>query len=339
MLWLLASNIAERHFQESMKVIETSQNRQIRASCQMALATLYCQLGKLAEAETCYQTACAIYDQPEDSISRAALIVNYAQAKLWYDWQSAAALIQQTLPTWERFGKDRQKAICNMILLLHSSICGEYREDELQKILPILNSQRMGISFKIMARLLLSQIYFIQGQLAEAERLLQEALTLGNQLQTPGLRVQTLTFLGGVKLRQDQLAEAERLLQEALTLSNQLQTPWLRRLTLTFLGGVKLGQGQLAEAERLLQEALTLSNQLQTPWLRGLTLTVLGLVKLLQDQPAEAQQLLQQVLSIYQQLGDEKAIQNILGELANISNSQEATQPIDEKSDSHQGNN
>ena len=104
------------------------------------------------------------------------------------------------------------------------------------------------------------------GQLAEAERLYEEALPIYEKVQDNLGRANTLQSLGDLRRHLGQLAEAESLYKEALPLYEKVQDDQGRANTLMSMADLLILQEKGTEALLLCEEAEDLYKKEQNPW-------------------------------------------------------------------------
>jgi CHAT domain-containing protein/Tfp pilus assembly protein PilF len=144
-----------------------------------------------------------------------------------------------------------------------------------------------------------------RGDLAAAERYLQQALAIREKLAPNSLQVAlTLSGLGLVASDRGDFARAEQYYQQALAIQEKLAPNSLEvASTLSSLGGVASSRGDLDRAEQYYQQALAIQEKLAPNSLQvALTLSGLGLVASDRGDFARAEQYYQQALAIQEKL-------------------------------------
>jgi tetratricopeptide (TPR) repeat protein len=108
----------------------------------------------------------------------------------------------------------------------------------------------------------LGYLYCLQGDYAQAQVYLLEGLEIARQIQDQDRLSSLLVGLGIVAYEQGNYPQAESYLQEALVLARQIHHQERVSAVLINLGGIVYEQGQWIQAENYFQEALTLARQM-----------------------------------------------------------------------------
>ena len=170
---------------------------------------------------------------------------------------------------------------------------GHYREGS-ERLLHILARPEAapigGPADTVRARALNAAGYlqWVQGNAADAQKLLQEALTLGRAVPDAAATAFALRYLGlAANARQEQTT-ARQFLEESLAIYRTLETPNETALALMYLGDIAFGQQAYVEAEQLYQESTDLLRQLGNQVVLPYALRHLGYLALVRGNPPAA---------------------------------------------------
>jgi predicted ATPase/DNA-binding XRE family transcriptional regulator len=142
------------------------------------------------------------------------------------------------------------------------------------------------------------------GDYSRAEALLDEALTLAEQVDHPWARSVALVVRGVLETLRSDAVTARRYLHEALAAARLVGDPRHVALTLNYFGLTDLNLGQLDEAERACREALALAAEHHDRFQMSLALQTLGRVALQRGDHAESEWLLNESLSVARDIRD-----------------------------------
>ncbi len=113
-------------------------------------------------------------------------------------------------------------------------------------------------------------------QYEQAERALEEGLTLAHELELPDLILTSLNRLGVVYDLTDRAYQARSYYQECEAFARKIGDRYRVMVSLGNLGGMAFAEGNLPEAERLTQEAIDLTRELEVKTSEGLFGSNLG---------------------------------------------------------------
>jgi len=113
-----------------------------------------------------------------------------------------------------------------------------------------------------------------------------------------------LSSLGQLALRRGWVAEAERRLQQSLSIARETQDRDGEAAALFFLGRVTLGQERLGEAEQYFQESLSVTRAKQDQQGEGTILFLLGQILRLQGHYLAAADLFEEALALLRSVDD-----------------------------------
>ncbi|HLW03871.1 MAG TPA: LuxR C-terminal-related transcriptional regulator [Ktedonobacterales bacterium] len=146
----------------------------------------------------------------------------------------------------------------------------------------------------------------LQGQVAQAERLCQEALPLFRQLGDAQGVVNSLWILGYATVEQGQFAQARAFAEEAVSLARTAEYPWGLAYALEILANVFFNQGDYPHARALAEESLMISRAIGDTAGSGLRLRLLGMTRLFQGDPDAARPLFAESLARSHAVGDRR---------------------------------
>ena len=158
------------------------------------------------------------------------------------------------------------------------------------------------------------------GDLQEAQRLLEESVSIGQEGGTAGKRslAHALTGLSHVALLQGNLGAARELGEESMRLFREVGEAWGTALALNFLGRATLEMGDLVAARVLLEESAALFRIIGDRQRLALPLNALGLVALRQGDYVSARAHYEEALAVSQETGDEQYIAEALAYLGTV---------------------
>jgi non-specific serine/threonine protein kinase len=203
---------------------------------------------------------------------------------------------------------------------LANRLCGPYvrtgrwREGRrtYDELITALDERLPGTSSSVRLRRSAAEIASIQGDLEQASRHLDEAMSIADALGDRALLVDIVAMQGSVEQQRGNLDEARTRFDRALELRAEHPNEW-DRSGLLFNRGVTFAlQGRLEEAEHDFRESLAIKRALGDD--RGVShaLNGLGHVKSSMGELEEAHRLLDESLEIKRGLGDEPGMVNTL---------------------------
>ncbi len=170
----------------------------------------------------------------------------------------------------------------------------------------------------ILGRLLARQGYFYDriGRYDLARELLEESLSLLQELGIPGETCMPLRGLARVSLDLEDYAEARRLYQACLQICEENNDPWGIVRSLDSLGFIALYLEEYSEARQRLERGVQVSKETGDQWGAAWCLMDLGFLALIQREYGEAEQVLQECLETCKKIGDWQGIATTLSYLA-----------------------
>jgi predicted ATPase/DNA-binding CsgD family transcriptional regulator len=148
----------------------------------------------------------------------------------------------------------------------------------------------------------------LQGQVAQAERLCQEALPIFRELGDAQGIVNSLWILGYATVEQGQFAQARAFAEEAVALARSAGYSWGLAYALEILANVFFNQGDYLHARALAEESLMISRAIGDTAGSGLRLRLLGMTRLFQGDPAAARPLFEESLARSRVVRDRRGI-------------------------------
>lgn len=149
---------------------------------------------------------------------------------------------------------------------------------------------------------------FQGGQIEVSRRLLEESAAALTAAGAPLERAWVLAYLGALLRHQGEYAEAEGVLVEALRLADQAGDDYHVSVALNVLGQVYSLQGRTEHARALLERALDIKRRIGDRWGITFSLSYLGRVAQEEGNYGEAQKLLGESLLLSQEFGDRRGV-------------------------------
>jgi predicted ATPase/class 3 adenylate cyclase/DNA-binding CsgD family transcriptional regulator len=158
------------------------------------------------------------------------------------------------------------------------------------------------------------------GDLSEAQRLLEESISIGHEVGAAGKwnLAHALGVLGYVALLQGNLGAARELAEEGVRLFQEVGEAWGTALALNFLGRATLELGDPVAAGPLLEESAALFRIIGDRQRLALPLIALGLVALRLGDYAGARTHFEEALAVARETGDEQYIAAALARLGTV---------------------
>jgi len=154
----------------------------------------------------------------------------------------------------------------------------------------------------------LGLLAFVQGDFPEAQRLLEESVSVGREMGAAGRRelAHALATLAHVSLLQGNLSAARELAEESMQLFQELGEAWGIALALHHLGKATVELGDPLAARSLLEESVALFRVAGDRQLLAQSLNALGLVALRQGDNGVARAQFEEALAVARETGDKK---------------------------------
>jgi predicted ATPase/DNA-binding CsgD family transcriptional regulator/Tfp pilus assembly protein PilF len=159
-----------------------------------------------------------------------------------------------------------------------------------------------------------------QGDLPQAELLLEESIAIGREGGTAAKRnlAYALAVLAYGALLQGDFGAARELAEEGVRLFREVGEAWGTALALNHFGRATLELGDPVAARPLLEESAALFRLVGDRLLLAMPLSTLGLVALRQGDDAGARASCEQALSVARETGDEYLIAEALAQLGTV---------------------
>jgi tetratricopeptide (TPR) repeat protein len=186
----------------------------------------------------------------------------------------------------------------------------------LQESLSILH--KLDAGKELAATDIHAALFYIPEQEAEAKRLLEESLSIYQELDIPWGIAWALESLGIVSVLHGAYEEAERNYSRGLRIFKDLNQPAPTSLTLLGLGDAAYAQQQYVKARQYYEEGLAFADQIGFQERMGDILDRLGDVALAQGKCAEAQECYRQAMAKYERVSYPRRIARSLEKLASI---------------------
>ncbi len=161
---------------------------------------------------------------------------------------------------------------------------------------------------------------FFQGDLSEAQRLLEESVPVGREVGAVGRRdlALALTILGHVTILRGNPGAARELAGEGRQLFQEVGHAWGVAMSLFILGKATLELGDLLAARSLLEESAEKFRLVGDRQRLVLPVDALGLVALRQGDYAAARIQFEEALAVAREMGDEQFVADTLVHLGKV---------------------
>ncbi len=161
---------------------------------------------------------------------------------------------------------------------------------------------------------------FFQGDLSEAQRLLEESVSVGREVAAVGRRdlALALTILGHVTILRGNPGAARELSGEGRQLFQEVGHAWGVAMSLFILGKATLELGDLLAARSLLEESAEKFRLVGDRQRLVLPVDALGLVALRQGDYAAARIQFEEALAVAREMGDEQFVADTLAHLGKV---------------------
>ncbi|MDQ3862246.1 MAG: tetratricopeptide repeat protein [Actinomycetota bacterium] len=166
------------------------------------------------------------------------------------------------------------------------------------------------------------QLAWFQGELARANRLLEESLTLYQDLADDAGAAYALLFLGRTAISQGDHRRGTTLVEESLALFRQQENMWGVAWALVVLGAGALSEGNVDWAAAKFEESLALYQKLENVQGMALALLYLGRAAHLRGDDARSNEILEESLALFKDLGDSRGVAEVLLELGRVARAQ-----------------
>ena len=166
------------------------------------------------------------------------------------------------------------------------------------------------------------QLAWFQGELARANTLLKESLTLYKDLEDDAGAAYALLFLGRTAISQGDYGQGATLVEESLALFRQQGNVWGAAWALIVLGAGALSEGNVEWAAVKFEESLALYQNLGNVQGMALALLYLGRTAHMQEDDARSNKVLKESLALFKDLGDSRGLAEVLLELGRVAHTQ-----------------
>ncbi|HEV2124887.1 MAG TPA: protein kinase, partial [Chloroflexota bacterium] len=166
------------------------------------------------------------------------------------------------------------------------------------------------------------RLAWFQGELARANTLLEESLTLYRNLEDDSGTALALLILGRTAVSQGDRGRGAALIGESLTLFRQQGNMWGIARALIILGDKARFDNDLDSATAKFQESLAISQDLEDAEGIALALLYLGRAAHMRGDHARSNMLLEESLVVFKDLGDSRGVAEVLLELGRVAHAQ-----------------
>ncbi len=179
---------------------------------------------------------------------------------------------------------------------------------------------RRRTAARAMALLVAGAMAFFHGDYPEAQRLLEESISIGREVDPAGRLelANALAILGHVALLQGNLSAAQELAGEGLRLFQKIGEAWGVALALSHLGKATVELGDPVAARSLLEESVALFRMTGDRQRLALPMNALGLAALRQGDYAGARSYFEEALAVARETEDEQFIADALAHLGTV---------------------
>jgi predicted ATPase/DNA-binding XRE family transcriptional regulator len=166
------------------------------------------------------------------------------------------------------------------------------------------------------------RLAWFQGELARANSLLKESLTLYQDLGDDAGAAFALLVLGRTAVSQGDRGRGQTLVDESLALFRQQGNMWGIARALIVLGDAALFKGDIDSATAKFQKSLDISQDLEDAEGIALSLLYLGRTAHMQGDDARSKTLLEESLVVFKDSGDSRGVAEVLLELGRVARAQ-----------------
>lgn len=166
------------------------------------------------------------------------------------------------------------------------------------------------------------RLAWFQGELARSKVLLEESLTLYQDLGDDVGAAWALLCLGRTEISRGNRGRGETLVEESLALLRQQGNMWAIARALLVLGAGALYEGNADRATDKFQESLAVCQDLADAEGVALSLLYLGRAAHLRGDGARSSTLLQESLVVFKDLSDSRGVAEVLLELGRVAHAQ-----------------
>jgi non-specific serine/threonine protein kinase len=159
--------------------------------------------------------------------------------------------------------------------------------------------------------------WHVHGHQTEGRRWLDQTLDRGRTVRTPA-QVEALDGAAWLAMNQGDLARAETLLQEALTLARELNDEAGMAESLNALGRVAILHGDYERAQTFNEESLDLYLNLNDTWGIAAVMNELGTLALSLGDYDQGQTMVEEALALYRNLGHKRGVGILLFNLGYV---------------------
>jgi predicted ATPase len=177
--------------------------------------------------------------------------------------------------------------------------------------------RRSRLTPPTLAKALFAKAYLLLetgARLGQADRLLEESLSLFRALKDTTWTVRALSVLGWAMRRAGQADRGLALQEQAVTLGREQTDRWTLALALSNLGFSLLVAGDHVRARSVLDESLAVCRALGEPEGIAFTLDGLALLALVEDDHARASSSLEEALALARKIGNVSASAHLLAD-------------------------
>jgi predicted ATPase len=166
------------------------------------------------------------------------------------------------------------------------------------------------------------RLAWFQGELARANKLVEESLTLYQDLGDDAGAAFALLVLGRTAVSQGNRGRGEALVEESLALLRQQGNMWGIARALIVLGDGALFEGNVDRATAKFQESLAICQDLENAEGVALSLLYLGRAAHLRGDDVRSNTLLKESLVVFKDLGDSRGVAEVLLEMGRVAHAQ-----------------
>jgi tetratricopeptide (TPR) repeat protein len=157
-----------------------------------------------------------------------------------------------------------------------------------------------------------------RGNYEQALSFAEEGMEISKELEAPRAKAYCTEVYGLVAFANNDLDEGERLLNQAISIFNQIGDRRNIAITWINLARIAYRKGNIEDAYQLIDKSLATSRLLKIEWTRGLALEIKGLLQRKQGNYIQALQSFQESLEIAVFQDNLQGIANCLGAIAGL---------------------
>jgi CHAT domain-containing protein/tetratricopeptide (TPR) repeat protein len=314
------SAAAAQHFENSLRLSESSGDRRGVARSLTNLANIDRMKGNYERAESRFRTALDIYLQDGDRPGQANVLNNLGTLRTMQgDYPDAAKKLEEGLTIFRELNDTagQARALNNLGIVLRAQ--GAYREalEHYQKALQ-LNRDVNNLEGIANALGNSGNLYMTLGNYVKALEAFQEGLAIGERIGSGQAMALGLSGIGEIYLSVGNYAQALEYLEKSYAVAERRGNKQVTAFLLHEIGMVRALQGDLPRALEYYQKSLTAQTEMGNRAEVAINLKDIGKVHAQLGKQDEARTSFERSLEIAQQINDRLTIAAVLVDLAEL---------------------